>query len=213
MTWPMTWPLSSYRPVDYPAGRLTLVTKPATEPLSVPEAKDHCRITVDHEDGILDGLIQAAREHVERMTGRQLITATWKLVLDQFPCGPLEIPVAPLLTVVSVKYRDVADVLQTWSSAEYIVDAPAGPHANTGRIYPKFDKAYPPALWRPDAVEVEFTAGYGTTPESVPQKMRQAMLLLMEHWYANRGATTEIEMKSVPLAVDALLDSFTRLAY
>lgn len=194
--------------------RWSLVTAPTVEPLTVVEAKTHCRITVDAEDDLIEGLIQAAREHVERVTGRQIITATWRLKLDHFPhCdAPIEIPVTPLLSVVSVKYRDTADVLQTWSSSDYVVDAPAGPDASAGRVYPKFDKDYPAALCRPDAVEVEFTAGYGATPESVPQKIRQALLLLVEHWYTNRGVASEIELKSVPVAAEALLDSFTRLA-
>lgn len=203
-----SWPVRrSYSP----AQRLSLVTGPALEPITVPEAKDHLRILHSDEDDQVEALIAAARGHAERFTDRQFITATWKLTLDRFPCywEPIELPHPPLLSVGSVKYRDTADVLQTWSSSEYVVDAPAGPYATTGRVYPKFDKVYPTTLDRPDAVEVEFTAGYGANPEAVPQQLRQAMLLLVGHWFENRE-TAGPEMQELPFAAEALLNSFTR---
>ena len=195
--------------------RPTLVTAPVVEPLTVAEAKNHLRVEHNSEDDGIEALIASARSYAERVTGRQLITATWRIKLNRFPCGYLEaieIPIAPLLTVVSVKYRDPADVLQTLATSEYVVDAPAGPYATTGRVYLALNKSWPAIAYRPDAVEVEFTAGYGPAAVNVPEELRQALLLLIEHWYGNRSAASEIDFKTVPFAAESLLSSFTRVA-
>jgi uncharacterized phiE125 gp8 family phage protein len=208
----VSWPVTRSRDL---VRRLTLVTAPLLEPLPLVDATAHLRVSGEEENALIEALIVAARGHVERVTGRQLITATWKLKMERFPCDgePIEIPVAPLLTVVSVKYRDLADALQTWASSEYVVDAPAGSYATTGRIYPALNKVYPTTADRPDAVEIDFTAGYGPNPEDVPQELRQALLLLVGHWFENRETVTIGSIPTeLPFAAEALLSSFTRLA-
>jgi len=42
---------------------------------------------------------------------------------------------------------------------------------------------------------------------SIPARLQQAILLLVGHWYANREAVTEANLKAPPMAVNALLDS------
>jgi uncharacterized phiE125 gp8 family phage protein len=58
---------------------------PASEPISIAEAKDHLRIDHDDEDDYIDGLIQMAREQVESDCARALMTQTRVLTLDRFP--------------------------------------------------------------------------------------------------------------------------------
>ncbi len=59
---------------------LQLVTPPAEEPVSLEEAKLHLRVDFDEDDALILALISAARQAAETITGRQLITARWKLV-------------------------------------------------------------------------------------------------------------------------------------
>jgi hypothetical protein len=40
----------------------------------------------------------------------------------------------------------------------------------------------------------------------VPQTIIQAMMLLISHWYSHRDAVSDLPLKSVPFAVDALLE-------
>lgn len=42
---------------------------------------------------------------------------------------------------------------------------------------------------------------------SIPARVQQAMLLLVGHWYQNREGVSEANLKSVPMAVNALLDT------
>ena len=66
---------------------LQLVTPPAEEPVSLADAKLHLRVDFTDDDALITSLIAAARQAAETLTGRQIVTARWKLVLDSFP-GP-----------------------------------------------------------------------------------------------------------------------------
>ena len=66
---------------------LQLVTAPTEEPVSLVEAKLHLRVDFSEDDLLITALIAAARQAAETLTGRQLVTARWKYILDSFP-GP-----------------------------------------------------------------------------------------------------------------------------
>jgi uncharacterized phiE125 gp8 family phage protein len=159
---------------------LSLVTGPADEPVTLAQAKKQCEIveTEDAHDVFLDTLaIPAARERAEDATGRQMLTATWALRLDQFPaCRWIEIPRPPLLTVVSVEYVDDAGATQTLPASVYTVDNPSGPRCARGRIVLNPGQSWPSTGDYANAVVVTFTAGYGTDGDSVPPRIRMAML-------------------------------------
>lgn len=167
--------------------RLTLVTGPTEEPLSVDEAREHLRSDPD-DDTYVALLVSAVREVFEMETGRQLMTATWRLKLDAFPKGrePIELPRAPLQSVTSVTYLDTDGVTQTWSDTEYTVDAPAGDTPLPGRVYPSLDENYPTVTGHvPDAVTIEYVAGYESRAV-VPDGIKATLLLMIGDLYENR---------------------------
>lgn len=57
--------------------KATLTVPPATEPLTLSEAKLHLRVDHDLEDTLIEALIVTAREEAEFRTGQRLITQTW----------------------------------------------------------------------------------------------------------------------------------------
>lgn len=79
----------------------TLIAGPGEEPVSLAEAKTWCRIDADDEDGLVNALIAAARLHVESLTGRALVTQTWRLTLDAPASLLVELPVVPVSAIVS----------------------------------------------------------------------------------------------------------------
>ncbi|HWP38942.1 MAG TPA: head-tail connector protein [Gemmatimonadales bacterium] len=164
-------------------------------------------------DDLLTGWITAARGVVERMTDRQLLPARWRVKFDRFPRWrePIELPLPPLQSVVSVTYIDPGGATVTWSSLEYVVDAPSGPQATAGRLYPALGLDYPTTGAIEDAVTVEFDAGYASAA-AVPQELKQAMYLLIGAWYEHREAVLP-DGASLPefLAVETLLLPFRRL--
>jgi uncharacterized phiE125 gp8 family phage protein len=173
---------------------LSLVTPPATEPLSLDDAKLHLQVDGDAENVTIDALVYAAREWLENFTGRALIQQTWDLKLDSFAdCdyfreGAIWLPKPPVTAVSSVTYVDTAGVSQTWSSSEYQTDLPSGPHARRARIQPAYGYTWPTTRDQPNAVTIRFVAGYGTTAESVPSLLVTAMKLLIGQWFQHRAS-------------------------
>ena len=169
--------------------RLSLVTSSTIEPLSLTEAKDHLRVSFAKEDGLISRAIVGAREAFERDTGRQLLTASWKGFLDGFPQfdrEPIEIAKPPLVSVAVVNYVDTSGVVQIWSAAEYTVEAFSGPFAQRGMLFPKSDMEYPLTRRIPNAVTIEFDAGYGAAASDVPSEIKEALPLWIGHHYTNR---------------------------
>jgi uncharacterized phiE125 gp8 family phage protein len=190
---------------------LSLVAAPTEEPIDLDTAKAQCRIDLSDDDALIQGYIVAAREYVEHYTGRQLITATWDLVLDGF-CARIDIPKAPLRSVTSIGYVDTAGVTQTLAVSGYKVIGAAGtlvnPTASRGRIERAYATAWPIARSESGNVTVRFVAGYGNASD-VPVALKQAMLLLIGHWYANREPVNIGNIVApLPMAVDALLGPY-----
>lgn len=186
-----------------------LVTGPATEPITLDDAKLHLRVEVTDEDALIDGLIVAAREYVENFTHRALVTQTWDLKLDGFPCYSLELPKAPTASVTSISYVDTNGTTQTLSSALYTTDLPTGPHACAGRIVLAYQQYYPQTRDVVNAVTVRFVAGYGTA-DDVPASIKAAMKILIATWYRPGREAVNIGniVTAVPMTVDALLWPF-----
>ena len=54
------------------------------------------------------------------------------------------------------------------------------------------------------AVEIDFIAGYGAAGNTVPPMLKQAIKMLVAHWYEHREAVGTVGQE-VPLAVDSIL--------
>lgn len=190
------------RPVTY------LVTAPSSEPISRTEAKMHCRIDHSTEDDLVDSLIRAAREYVETYTGRRLMTQTWRAFYEEFPAD-FYLPTSPVQSVTHIKYTDINGTETTWSTTYW----EANLYEEPAEIELKYAQSYPiVTLKTVNPIEVQYVAGY-TSAANVPMAIRQAMYLLIEHWYRNRAAVTvgnTAAAISAPLqmGVDSLLATY-----
>lgn len=191
-------------------GTLYLKTAPTTEPVTTAEAKAHIRVDISDDDTLIAGLVTAARRWIEDVYGIKMMTQTWNYYLDQFPSDSvIELPVGPVLSIASVKYTSDAGVTSTLSASDYDTDLVSLP----ARISLKSSKSWPTATLKTvNGVDVEFVAGYHatqTTTTSVPEVLKLAIKMLVEHWYEHRGAVTELTLEQAPLAIQALLANFT----
>lgn len=178
---------------------LRLITPPATEPVSLAEAKLHCRVDHDVEDAIIAALVTAARMYVEETTGRALLTQTWEAMLDAWP-ALLYLPHPPAASVVSVTAVDVDGNSTVLPATAYALRTGMTPG------YVVFYSEQRPAvlLARQAGIRVRYVAGYGDVVD-VPRPLCQAILLLVGHWYANREAAGPGNVGPLPFAVEALL--------
>lgn len=184
---------------------LTLVTPPASEPVTCAEAKAWARVEHTFDDGLFEESIVAARELAEEEWSRTLVTTTWRATWRRFPCGfaePLRLPRGPLQSVTQVQYVDTAGVLQTWSSSQYVVVVSEDP----GLLYVANGYSWPVVGVHPEAVRVTYVAGYGTAAQ-VPRRAKAAIKTLVAAWYANRGDDPKVAMTDLPEAATRLLRS------
>jgi len=192
---------------------LTLVTPPAAEPVSLTEAKAHLRVEITDDDTVITNLITTARVDLENATSRAWITQTWDLVLDDFPASDeIKIPRPPLQSVTSITYKDKDGNSFTFDAANYVVDVDAKP----GRVVLADASTWPGAtLYPAGAVRVRFVAGYGDA-DDVPKPLRQALLLLLGHYYENREAvlvSAGINPAVLPLAIDRLIAHYREWSF
>lgn len=191
--------------------KTSLISDVSVEPVSVTEVKAHLRVTDPHEDTLIAGLITAARMSVEQLTRRTLINKTYQLFLDEFPPSIIiNLPFPPLVSVAWVKYYDQDGSLQTLSSSEYQVDSRATP----GRIVLTELGNWPTTeLDKINAVEIEFTVGYGALPENVPAPIRLAITHLASHWFENREPFSQANMFNVPSTFENILMPYRFLGF
>ena len=161
---------------------LELVTPPAQEPIGLPEAKSHLVVEHTGDDKLIGRLLTAARQWVEAVLWRQLLTATYALHLHRFPCGALYLPRPKLQAANSIQYVDPQGAAQTWSAGERQVDL----YSEPGIVLPAYGYSWPATRCQLNAVTVNFDCGYGDEPADVPEPIRSAILDLVAHWYENR---------------------------
>lgn len=163
--------------------RLTVITRPALEPVTADEVKTHTHVSHSAEDALIASWIKSARELAEGYQRRAYITQTLELSFDEFPETPLYLPRSPLISVVSVTYTDYLNADTVIAAADYIVDTGGEP----GRIDLAYSAEWPVVTLRSlNSVRIRFTAGYGASANDVPANVKDAIMLYCAYRYNNR---------------------------
>lgn len=189
---------------------LKIKTGPATEPISLAEAKLFLRIDDSSEDALIETLISAAREMAENFTLRAFITQTWTMNLDEIPSGmspdfwegtitghagtairggerAIVIPRPPLIGINSLKTYDDSNTPTVFPAAGYDVDINSAP----GRMILRSGSTWPTDLRPGNGVEIEFEAGYGDATK-VPKPIKMAIYMILAKIYECRGSGADM---------------------
>lgn len=168
---------------------LKLITAPEEEPLFLDGVKTFCKVNGDDDDALIESMITAARQMAETQTKRALITQTWDLYLDDFPCDysyssdyAIILPKPTLQSVTYLKYIDSEGVLQTLSADNYKVDNVTEP----ARIVPAYGYSWPSTRDEINSVVIRFVCGYGDDEESVPNAIKDWMKIKIATMYEYR---------------------------
>lgn len=167
--------------------------------MTLAEAKRYLRVFHDDDDDDITSMIAAAEASIEGPNGIgiALLSQTWRLSLDHFPCEII-VPLGPVTGVTSVTYRDDAGADQSVSGLRYDLDQ------QPLRIWPARDTSWPSVACEPGAVKITFECGYQT----LPQDLRWALLLLVGHFYENREAVAEGGLSELPQGVASILERY-----
>jgi uncharacterized phiE125 gp8 family phage protein len=187
----------------------TLLIGPAIEPITLADAKAYLRIEHAADDDALAALVAGARIHVEAQTRRALITQTWRLSRDAWPDdGRIAVLPVPLRSLAAARIYKSDGTTLAIPTAAFAADAAAAPAvlAFTPGTFVAPGRAVA-------GIELDVEVGYGPGATDVPQPLRQAIRMLVAHWYENRGVTASgAAAATLPESVAALLRPYRVLA-
>ena len=183
---------------------LARITDASEDVLTLAEVKAHLRVTSDAEDALIGNLVKAAQDYLrgpEGRLGRALASETWEMRCKPVARYEARFPMPDATALVQVSYLDAdgAEQIATLSDFRYY-----GGHTGT-YVEPVVGKSWPTALDREDALRLRLTVGYGAA-SAVPYDIKQALLLLVAHWFENRELMGT--GKEMPMAVESVISKY-----
>lgn len=187
--------------------RPTLVTPPVMEPITLAEARKQCELSPSdssHDDH-LSMLIQTAREQWEHDTDSCCLTQTLSVTCERLSDDEIYLPKRPVQSITHVKYLDSNETLTTLPTTVYELDAACR------AVRLKYLQVWPTTLQVWNSVTVTYVAGY-TSTDLVPAIYKQAIRLLVGHYFENRDMMMSEALQSMK-AYEALVSRFLRSTY
>lgn len=166
-----------------------MTTPPSAEPISLTEAKRHLNVFHDDDDGLIDGIIAASRDHVEKYCGARFAS---QVVETSATCWAdvARLPVTPV-TDADIDYVDTVGVATTLPDTVYEL-------RGDGLVL-KYGQAWP-ATQPGSLITLTAIAGFTECPPAV----KHAMLLRVEDLYEHRGSVPDSEWSGF----DSLLSNY-----
>ncbi len=178
-------------------------TAPASEPVTLDEAKAFLRVDTSDDNTLITDLIVAAREAAEAYTRRAFITQTLKLWLDRFPIrctsgydvdGFFELPISAVVNSADFIYLPRQPLASVSSIVTYASDGTSstlstnvyGTDTAGGRVYLKEGQSWPANLRDTAAIVITYVAGYGAA-SAVPSSIKTAIKMHVAAMYDGRG--------------------------
>lgn len=173
------------------------------EPVTTAEAIAQCRLRAGDDDDYVTSLIAPARAYIEREISYALVQRQF---VDTFSCWrDVLLYRRPVISIDGISYTDTEGTTQTL--AAYF--SPLG--VFPVKVLPAIGSSFP-VIPKGGSITVTYTAGFADADVSAEKvTAKQAVLLLIEHWYDNRGAVVvgsggqgAVEL---PFAVRSIIDS------
>jgi len=138
------------------------------------------------EDATLTAILAAARQQVENITRRQLMTATYDYYLSDWPGGDaIVLPFGNLASVTSVKYTDTDGTETTLAvTTDYTVELNG---EQCGRVVLPYQGSWPAATLSPsNPIAIRFVCGYASAA-LVPETLQVAIKFAAENMWRHGG--------------------------
>ena len=170
------------------------------------------RIGNDVHDDAINQWIAAARERVERETGRALLAQTWVERRDRWDGDgrlaafgtQFRLPRPPLIALEAVTTYHADGTPSDHDPAAFFVDTLSDP----GRLVLRPGESWPEPGRVAGGIEIRFRCGYGETAQDVPAALREAILQLV---LAQARGSDGLKDGLPPVAV-SLLAPFRRVS-
>jgi len=184
----------------------TVLTPPATLPVTLAQIKTHLRLDHSQDDDYLLELANAATDHVEHVTRHVFIVRT---VREYFELrrgqAQIELMLYPLVEIEQITGYDRDGNAAILPSQHYSLI----PGSNPAGL--KFNAEFDESL-AANGLEVEYRCGHGESGLDVPSGIIRALLILVGHWYEHRGThSNDVQTALLPGGLDALLKPLRRV--
>lgn len=183
-----------------------IITTPALEPLPLADAKLHLRVDHTDEDDFISQTITAARQYIEAVTGERLITQAWRQYVSEWPVNRcIRLEISPVQSIMAITAFDRDGIPHR--IAEQDAELARGSRPQVLMLSASVD----PQL-AANGLEIDVTVGQGDLPTDIDAPLRQAIAMLVAHWYEFRGAIAPSQQPvSLPAGLDALLQPYRRV--
>jgi len=180
-------------------------TKPTLDPVSLAELKARIRVDSSDDDTVISAYLRGAVARIDGPAGigYALMSQTWEYTLDAFP-SVIYLPGAPVVSVTSIKYYDVDNVLQTLDSADYRLDI----GTDCARI--ESVDSWPGIYTRFGAVIVEYVLGVADSVD-LPADLVDAVCLMVAHRCEERQITG-MPQTATPFGYESIINEYKRLS-
>ena len=189
---------------------LTLITGPTAQPISLEEVKEHLYIvsTDTTKDTFLSDIQDSAVDQFQSESEYQVMQATHKLTLTDFPDDYIDIPLIPVQSITTFSYytdKTTTDTL-VLDTDFYLVATD-----RFARLYPV--DSWPSVADRPDAIQITFVAGYSTQSQ-IPARLLHGLKFLIGHYHENRqNVVVGPNVQKIPESYEAIVDKFKRFHF
>lgn len=147
--------------------------------VSMDAARRAARADGDELDDEIQTAAEGYTEAAEHATGRAFVQQSWRAGFRGF-AAEMILPKPPLMSITRVTFYDESGVQRTLDPQDYFVDADAEPAV----LSPAPGRAWPTALDRANAVEVQYVCGYGPSETSVPKPVKQYVLARIQQQFS-----------------------------
>ncbi len=174
--------------------RLERVTAPASEPVTLAEAKIYLRVDGADEDSLISDLIVSARMSAEYWLKSSLITQSWRLVYNDYLDSEIILPMPPIVSINSVVVTNRDATTQTIPPSNYYLNA-----AKNKLLFDNCVSGF--------SIEINYNTGYGAAAQ-IPQPIKYGILAHIAALYDERGL---IGQENLPQQVSALYSPYREI--
>jgi uncharacterized phiE125 gp8 family phage protein len=178
----------------------TKITPNTVLEVSLVDAKTQLGIDGADLDATVTAWIKGVVAYAEHQTNRVILNQTWRTTLDKFP-DAIKLPFPTCSSVVSLKYYDIAGVLQTLNPADYELSS----ESQAAYIVPAYGKTWPDTYDKINAVQVDSVHGYGALITDVPAEFKLFILAKLREQFDSSIKAQENTVQAS--FIDHLLDS------
>lgn len=184
-----------------------ITVQPDAEPITLDEAKAHCRIENALDNLYLSSLIMTARQSAEQYTRMSFLPQTRLMTLNQWQ-QINHLPWGPTSAIVSIQYLDSNALEQTLNPSLYKLHR--SDDFDFFTVAP--GKRLPDMGGFENGIAVEYQCGFADAA-SVPKAIKQAMLLHIGDLYENRERNILTLRFENTHAYENLLNPYVRLLF